>query len=251
MRFPVSFTVPFAVAALLVCANPGLVAQESSSSQSQQPQQAPTRPLPSPTYIAVDPLAGVRYDNRFDLSLEMAYQHIKAGPNVLQGANLGGLNLSASYWLTRHWGIQGTERSFFGTSGAAPNTFVNSSGQTENIQGPFIAEYVFVAGPEFLGPHNKHGDIILHVLGGGVYGEFEKDLRGQPPSLVDFYNNQVAPALVMGGHIDLNRSAHWVLRMTPDALLTDYGINYGKKNKQIDINAGFSVGIEYKFKRTR
>jgi hypothetical protein len=249
MRFPASLTAPLAVAALplclLACAAQGLAAQESTSSSSQsQVQQSSTRPMPSPSYIAIDPLAGVRYDNRLDLSLEFAYQHIKAGPNVLQGANLGGLNLSGSYWLTRHWGIQGTGRTFFGTSGVGQ---INSL----NIKGPFIAEYVFAAGPEFLGPHNKHGDIILHVLAGGAYGEFEKDLRGNSPSVVAFYNNQVAPALVMGGHLDLNRSAHWVFRMTPDCLLTDYGINYGKKNKQIDLNAGFSVGIEYKFKRTR
>jgi hypothetical protein len=67
---------------------------------------------------------------------------------------------------------------------------------------------------------------------------------------VGFYNDQMAPALIMGGHFDLNRSAHWALRMTPDAVLTDYGINYGRKNKQIDINAAFSVGVEYRFIKT-
>ena len=55
------------------------------------------------TYIAIDPLARVRYDNRFDLSLGVAYGHMKAGPDALQGANLGGLDLSASYWFSKHW----------------------------------------------------------------------------------------------------------------------------------------------------
>ncbi len=248
MRFPVRSASSLALGALLVCATAVATAvaagaQESSSSQTPA-QQAPPAPQPAPAYIAIDPLAGVRYDNRFDLSVEMAYQHLKAGPNVLQGADLGGLNVTGSYWLTKHWGLAGTGRAFLGTSGVGQ---VNAL----DIKGPFVAEYVFAGGAEYLGPHNKHGDIIFHVLGGGAYGEFEKDLRGNPPSAVGFYNNQIAPALVMGGNIDLNRSAHWVLRMSPDALLTDYGINYGKKTKQIDINAGFSVGIEYKFKRTR
>jgi hypothetical protein len=248
MRFPASFSLSLAVAALSVCAIAPLSAQESSSQT--QTRQVPVQ-QPAPAYVVIDPLAGVRYDNRYDLSLSLAYDHMKAGPNLLQGANLGGLDLSGSYWLTKHWGAQGSLRPYLGTSGAAPNAFLDPNGQPDSIRGPFVAQYFFVGGPEFLGPHNKHGDLIAHVLVGGVYGEFQRDLRGQPPSLVGFYNDQVAPAMIMGGHFDLNRSAHWVLRLTPDAILTDYSTNYGSKNRQIDINAAFSVGIEYKFKKKR
>jgi hypothetical protein len=247
MRFPASFSLSLAVAALSLCAAP-LSAQESSS---QTPPQTVPVQQPAPAYVAIDPLAGVRYNNRYDVSLAFAYDHMKAGPNLLQGSNLGGLNLSASYWLTKHWGAEGSFRPYLGTSGAAPNTFLDANGSQDSIQGPFVAQYFFAGGPEFLGPHNKHGDLIAHVLVGGVYGEFQRDLRGQSPQLVGFYNDQIAPAMIMGGDLDLNRSAHWVLRMTPEAVLTDYAINYGAKTRQIDINAAFSVGIEYKFKKTR
>ena len=254
MRFPVSLTfASAALAALFVCAGAGVHAQApppSSSSQSAPVQAAPEQ-APAPTYIAIDPLANVRYDNRYDLSLTMAYAHIKAGPNLLQGANLGGLNLEGSYWLTRRFGLEGTGRAYLGTSGAAPNGFVNAQGQTESIQGPFVAEYIFAAGPEWLGPHNKHGALIAHVMAGGAYGKFQQDLRGQPTSLVGFYYDQVAPAVVMGGHFDLNRSPRWVFRVTVDGLLTDYAVNWGSKGRQIDINTAVSVGLEYKFKKTR
>jgi hypothetical protein len=200
-------------------------------------------PQPSPSYIAIDPLANIRYDNRYDLSVGMAYDHLKAGPNLLQGSNLGGLDVSASYWLTRRFGIEASGRGYIGTSGAAPNSV--------NIQGPFVAQYLFTGGVEYLGPHNKHGALTAHVLGGGSYGQFEKDLRGNSPSVVGFYNNQIAPAVIMGGHIDLNRSPQWVFRITPDAILTDYSTNYGPKTKQIDINAAVSVGVEYRFKKKR
>jgi hypothetical protein len=195
------------------------------------------------TYIAIDPLANVRYDNRFDVSLGMAYAHLKAGPNLLEGANLGGLDLTGSYWLSKRWAVEATGRGYVGTSGAAPNT--------QSIDGPFVSEYVFAAGPEWLGPHNKHGALIAHVLAGGAYGKFEQDLRGNSPSVVGFYNDQISPAVIMGGHIDLNRSPRWVFRVTPDALLTRYGINYGTKATQTDINFAISVGIEYKFKSKR
>lgn len=203
------------------------------------------------TYISIDPLANVHYDNKYDLSLGMAYDHMKAGPNLLQGANLGGLDLSSSYWFSRHWGVEGSGRGYLGTSGAAPNVFLNSKGQSESIQGPFVAQYFFVGGPEWLGPHNKHGALIAHAMVGGVYGDFEHDLRGQPPSLVGFYNNQIAPAAIIGGHMDLNRSAQWVFRITPDAVITRYHVDYGQKYTQTDVNFAISVGVEYRFKGKR
>jgi hypothetical protein len=175
VRFPASLA---AVAALVFCAAP--------SSRAQNPAPTPA----NGSYVSTDPLANVRYDNRYEMSLAPAYQHIKAGPNILQGANLGGLDLDATSWLSQHWAVEGTVRSYLGTSGAAPNTL--------NIRGPFIQEHVFAAGPEWLGPHNKHGALIAHVLVGGAYGVFEGDLHGNSPSIVDFYNNQVAPAAITG-----------------------------------------------------
>lgn len=247
MHFPVRFSFAVAaVAALVVCAGTRAKAQAAQPGQSSSSQGARAQnpePPPAPTYIAVDPLSGVRYDNRFDLSLTPSYAHFKAGPNILQGANLGGLNLEGSYWLTRRFGLEGTGRAYMGTSGAGPNPF--------QINGPFVAEYIFAAGPEFLGPHNKHGALIAHVMAGGAYGRFEQDLRGHPPSAVAFYYDQIAPAVVMGGHFDLNRSPRWVFRISVDGLLTDYAINWGAKNRQIDINTAVSVGLEYKFKGKR
>ena len=249
MRLPVRFSASIvAVAVLAFCAGARTEAQDttgqSSSSQSLPPQSTPDQTSLNGTYIAIDPLALVRYDNRFDISLGMAYDHMKAGPNLLQGSNLGGLDLSGTMWLSKHWGAEASGRGYLGTSGAAPNA-------PNNIKGPFVQEYFFTAGPEWLGPHNKHGALIAHVLVGGVDGMFEKDLLGQSPSVVGFYNNQLALAGIVGGHIDLNRSARWVFRITPDTVITRYGINYGNKITQTDVNFAISVGLEYKFKKKR
>lgn len=235
--------------ALAVASVPALLglpcAQAQDQSSSSQAGNSASQAAPTPAYIVVDPLALVRYDNRYDVSLGMAYDHIKAGPNLLQGSNLGGLNLSGSYWLAKHWAVEGTGRAYLGTSGAAPNIY--------SISGPFVAQYLFAAGPEWLGPHNKHGALIAHALFGGAKGVFEKDLRGQKPYVVGFYNDQVAPAAIIGGHIDLNRSARWVFRVTPDAVITHYTSTdkLGKDSAQYDVNFAISVGIEYKFKKKR
>ncbi|MGA2218272.1 MAG: hypothetical protein ABSG51_09310 [Terracidiphilus sp.] len=203
------------------------------------------------TYIAIDPLAGVRYDNRFDLSLTMAYARVVAGPTLNQGSNLGGLDLDGSYWFSKHWAVEGSGRGYLGTSGAGLGDNVS----TQLIKGPFVAQYIFAGGPEWLGPHNKHGALIAHVLVGGAYGDFDKDLRGLPPSSVDFYPNQVAPAAVFGGHMDLNRSAHWVFRITPDAIFTRYNAPYSTSTSSAggrdNWNFAISVGVQYKFKKKR
>jgi hypothetical protein len=236
MRLPETlFSVLAAFAALvLFAASPRVEAQGQSTP-------APT--AGTGTYIVVDPLANIHYDNKYDVSVGIAYAHMKAGPNLLQGSNLGGVDLSGSYWFRKHWALEGSGRGYLGTSGAAPNPY--------SINGPFVMEYLFVAGPEWLGPHNKHGALIAHALFGGAYGNFEQNLRGQSPAVVGFYNTQIAPAAILGGHIDLNRSAQWVLRITPDAILTRYGINYGDKVTQTDINFAISVGVEYRFKKKR
>lgn len=237
MRLPVSLLASaVALPAFALCT--GTIAQGQSTA-------SPT--AGNGTYISVDPLANVRYDNRFDASLGMAYGHILAGPTLDQGANLGGVDLTGSYWFSKHWAVEGTGRAYLGTSGAG----VNSLG----IKGPFVGEYIFAAGPEWLGPHNKHGAILAHALVGGAYGSFENDLKGASPATVDFYNNQIAPAAIFGGHFDLNRSARWVFRITPDALYTRYSTTYATPTTGTgghnNWNFGLSVGVEYKFKKKR
>lgn len=256
MRFPVRFY-PCLVAAALVCvAGTRAEAQSTSNPPASTPttsaQPTDSQTTPEGNYIAVDPLAKVRYDNRWDLSLGMAYDHMKAGPNLLQGSNLGGLDADGSYWLSHHLGLEASGRAYVGTSGTAPND-KNANGG--DLQGPMVKQYFFVGGLEALGPHNKHGDLIAHAMFGGVYGNFQKDLLGQAPGYFDFYYNQMAPAAIIGGHMDLNRSEHWVFRITPDAVMTHYNFKAPPPStvsySQFDVNFALSVGLEYRFTKIK
>ncbi len=251
MRLSVRFSVVFAALSVLaLTVAPGARGEDEAQSQTQnQAQSSSTTAQASttPSYVVLDPLANVKYDNRWDLSVGAAYRHMKAGPALLQGSNLGGLDFNGSYWFARRWAVEGTFRYYLGTSGAG----YGNNTQVQLIKGPFVSEYFFGAGPEWLGPHNKHGALIAHAMFGGVYGNFEQNLRGLGPSCCGFYNNQLAPMAIIGGHMDLNRSPRWVFRVTPDAIITRYGINYGAKYTQTDVNFAISVGVEYKFKSKR
>ncbi len=252
MRLSVRFSVVFAALSVLALAvAPGAKgedeAQNPAQNQTQSSSTTAQAPTTTPSYVVLDPLANVRYDNRWDLSVGAAYRHMKAGPALLQGSNLGGLDFNGSYWFAKRWAVEGTFRYYLGTSGAG----YGNNTQVQLIKGPFVSEYFFGAGPEWLGPHNKHGALIAHAMFGGVYGNFEQDLRGLGPSCCGFYNDQLAPMAIVGGHMDLNRSPRWVFRVTPDAIITRYGINYGAKYTQTDVNFAISVGVEYKFKSKR
>ena len=229
-----------------------------ASSTSQAPSQAPASSQTQPTnsngtYISIDPLARVRYDNRWDVSVGLASGHIHAGPNLREGADLGGLDISGSYWLTKHFGLEASGRGYLGTSGTTP------AAAAIGESGVFVAQYMFLGGIEYLGPHNKHVALIPHALFGGAYADFNKEINKQPliPNQpvtgpygpAGFYSNQFALGGAIGGHIDLNRSEHWVFRITPDALLTGYDGTSQYPHTQW--NFGISVGVQYKFKGKR
>ena len=51
------------------------------SAQNAPASQQPANPM-NGTYISSDPLANVKYDNRWDVSVGLAYGHIHAGPTL-------------------------------------------------------------------------------------------------------------------------------------------------------------------------
>lgn len=218
-----------AIATLIFCA--------SCRAQSQTAPQSQTPPQPRSTNVPLSntpssALAGVRYDYKWEMYGGFAYSHFNAGPNLLQGANLGGFDIQAARFLRPKWAVAGNVRGYYGTSGVVPNPY--------GITGPFVSEHMLLVGPEYRGLSNEHGSIMLHALVGGAYGNFEKDLSGVPPGALGLFSNQFAFGSAFGGSIDLNRSPRLVFRISPDATLTDFG-SAGLKD-QFTI----SVGILYR-----
>jgi hypothetical protein len=193
-----------------------------------------------PTVAPPAPLAGVSYDYRWEVYGGFAYSHFNAGPQLVQGANLGGFDAQGSRFFTQRWALEGSVRGYYGTSGTQPNPY--------GIRGPFVSEYLFVAGPEYRGPSNEHLTTTLHALFGGAHGGFESALYDQhgnkvPPAAVGFFSNQVTFGSVLGGTIDLNRSPKLAFRISPDAILTDYG------SAGIRAEFAISVGLVYRMGR--
>ena len=245
MRLSVRFSVVFATLGVLALA----LAPHAAQGQNQAQSSSTAAQVPStPTYVVLDPLANVHYDNRYDLSVGAAYRHMKAGPTLLQGSNLGGLDVSGSYWFCQRWAARGLSAA--PTSAPAVPAAIQHSGQL--IKGPFVAQYFLRRRPGVARtPQQARRPHRPCAVRRCLRPASRRTSAASSPSVVDFYNNQLAPAAIIGGHIDLNRSAHWVFRITPDAIITHYGINYGPTLTQSDVNFAISVGVEYKFKKKR
>jgi hypothetical protein len=185
-----------------------------------------------PTVAPNEPLAGVRYDRKWEIYGGFAYSHFDAGPNLLEGANLGGFDVQAARFFTKRWAIAANGRGYYGTSAAVPNHF--------GISGPFVSENMFLAGPEYRGPSNEHASMTFHAFAGGAYGLFDHALGNIPPSAVGFFSNQMTFGAAIGGSIDLNRSPKLALRISPDATLTNFG------SAGIKEQFALSVGIVYR-----
>ncbi len=225
-------TLAFA-APLLVC-----VTISPLAALAQAPQYHP------PVVAANNTLSGVSYNNRYEIYGGLAYTHFDAGPSLLQGSNLGGVDVEGAYFLTRKWAADASVRGYYGTSGATPNDFY--------IQGPAVSQYMVMAGPEYRLAANQHASLSLHALFGGTYGYFSEDLGrnnlGQKvePGQIGFFSDQIAFGSAIGGAIDLNRSPRLAFRIEPEALLTDYSSGTQGDFKE---QFGISVGLVYRLGR--
>lgn len=181
-------------------------------------------------------LSSLKYNNRWEAYVGIGYERFKAGPNFLENSALGGFDARGTRWFTSRLGATANVRGYYGTSPATPNTF--------GIRGPFVSNHFFMAGPEFLGPHNIHAAVTLHALAGGSYGSFSSDLGPYTPAQVGLFNNQLNFAGDAGAAIDLNRSSKIALRIAPDMLVTHYGGNFAP-------DFSIAVGILYRFDAKR
>jgi hypothetical protein len=207
--------------------------QNRALAQYQQPVIAPS-----------DTLAGVHYDYKWEIYGGLAYSHFNAGPQLVQGSNLGGFDIQAARFLRKRWAVVGNARGYYGTSGVAPNPY--------GIKGPFVDEYMFLGGGEYRGPSNEHVSMTFHALFGGAHGGFDsatKDQAGNPvdPELIGLFRNQTSFGSALGGSIDLNRSSRWVFRISPDATLTNFKNSAGQGG--IHEQFAISVGVVYRLKR--
>ena len=201
----------------------------------------PARTVQETPQLENQTLQMITYDNKYEFYGGLASSHFNSGPALVAGTNLGGFDVQGTEWRGPRWGATANFRGYYGTQGVVPNRY--------GIRGPFVYEYQAMGGLTRRGPHNEHVAVDFHCLLGGVYGVFNSALWAPgffnlKPGQFGMFNNGAAFATAIGGSLDLNRSAHLALRVSPDYLLTRF--------KEVNQNEfTISVGILYRFKKQR
>lgn len=192
----------------------------------------------------IGPAAPVTYDNRWELYGGLNYMNFKAGENLPKRMNLGGAEISGTYWLTPRLGVTADYRGGAGTTQVFPNAGIYG------IHRPLVYMNMGLGGVEWRGPKNQHAAINYHAYGGIANGVFDAGTQGAGPGnvfnatqnaqLVGLYSNHSAALIAVGGSLDMNRSKNWAIRLSPDLILEHFG------NEEREFFA-ISGGVVYRF----
>ncbi len=169
------------------------------------------------------PAAPITYDNKYEIYGGLNYMNFKAGENLPKRMNLGGAEVSGTWWLRPNLGLTADYRGGAGTTQVYPNA------QIYGIHRPLVYMNMGLFGVQYRGPRNQHAAINYHAYGGVADGIFDAGTQGAGPTpgvsatsnanIVGLYANHAAALVALGGSLDFNQSKNWALRLSPDLIL--------------------------------
>ncbi len=157
--------------------------------------------------------APVTYANRWELYGGIMLQNDQAGQNLPKRMNMGGVEVLATYWLSKKWGVGGDFRGMAGTTPVFPNPYTIR---------PLVVMYEGMGGVEYRGPRNQRAAINLHAYAGAMKGVF--NYTPLPTGYdVGLYTNRTKPMAAIGTSFDFNRSKNVAIRLSPDLIIEHLG----------------------------
>ena len=162
------------------------------------------------------PAAPVTYANKWEVYGGLNLMTFQAGQALPKRMNLGGGEFLATYWVNKRIGVGAEYRGEAGTTPVLANPYTTR---------PLVYMNMGLFGAQFRGPKNQHAALNLHAYGGVANGVFNSSTGDIPAQYnnVGLYANKTAPIFALGGSVDLNRSKHWAIRLSPDLMLEHFG----------------------------
>jgi hypothetical protein len=160
----------------------------------------------------IGPAAPVTYDNKWELFSGLRFQNFQASQNFPKRMNLGGGEVSMTYWITPRLGPSIAWKGVWGTTPVRPNiTFNGRAGASLNAG---------MVGLQYRGPKNQYAAVNYHAYIGPTYGKF--DYTADPVSL-GLYTNRLKGMAALGGSLDFNVKKNWAIRVAPELILENFG----------------------------
>jgi hypothetical protein len=155
----------------------------------------------------------VTYDNPFELYGGLNYMNFMAGPDLAKQMNLGGVELSGTYWVKPRWGAVVDFRGDAGTTFVKPQVYFNGRA--------LAVLYTGMLGVQYRLQENQRVAVDLHAYGGVSHGDFSETIT--PAQGSGLYNNVTKPIEAAGGSVDFNTSKRWAVRLSPDVIVEQFG----------------------------
>lgn len=175
------------------------------------------------------------YTHRWEVAGGGGWLRFRSGEYTQKNSEIA-FWLNTNYYLTQKLGITGELRGAYG------NAKVPNYNQYATLVGrPQISEYPFLAGPTYR--FYRHQKIALSVfaLGGTAIGKFDGDSHGIPATTLGFWpSTNAAPAVSLGGNLDMNIFPNLAFRIAPSYLGTNFGGSWQN-------NVGFEIGMVVRF----
>ena len=183
----------------------------------------------------IGPAAPVTYDNRYEVYGGLSFMNFQAGQALPRRMNLGGGEVSGTYWVTPRIGVAAEWRGEWGTTPVNPNAF--------NVNRPLVSMNMGLLGAQYRGPKNQHAAINYHAFFGASHGVFDSGTTHVPAQYLPtlgLYTNRTKGIAALGGSIDFNRSKNLAVRLSPDLILE----HFGTETRQFFAISG---GVVYRF----
>lgn len=176
------------------------------------------------------------YSHKYELDFGGGYLRFRPGNN-LQHNSESAWDVDLTDYLKGDLGITADFRGYYGTAftGLHPNGIPQA-------YLPSISQYAFLAGPRYRFFKGQHWGWTGQVEAGVEHGNFGTGTNGLPPQLVGMYTDSTVLAVNVGASVDYNLGPGLAIRLTPNALFTEYG-------STMQFNKGGELGVVYRFGR--
>jgi opacity protein-like surface antigen len=176
------------------------------------------------------------YSHKWEVGGGGGYLRYRSGEG-LQRNNEVSFWLSGTRYFNPKFGLETDIRGAFGNAKISPyNAYLKFN--------PQISEYAFMAGPTYRFYAKEKTAVSVFALGGAGVGKFDGGSEGIPSSLLGTWPSETRAAFSVGLNLDYNFYPNLALRITPTYLGTTFG-------GTIQNNAGFNIGLVYRFGRNK
>ena len=180
------------------------------------------------------------YTHRWEVGGGGGYLRFRSGEYTQKNSEIA-FWMNTTYYLNQKLGITGEIRGGYGN--AKPLLGVNNLPALTGD--PQISEYPFLAGPTYRFYRHEKIAASVFALGGTAIGKFDGDTKGYPSTEFGFWpSTNAAPAISVGGNLDLNVYPNLAFRIAPSYLGTTFGSSYQS-------NFGFEMGLVFRFGRQK